>query len=85
MNATELNPPAFPRDERYLGHNGMTLRDWFAGQALAGLSSMDSGGVQSILCIARESGRTGTEIIASIAYERADAMLAARTQEPTTC
>ena len=28
------NPPAFPRDERHMGHNGMTLRDWFAGQAL---------------------------------------------------
>jgi hypothetical protein len=31
------NPPAFPRDHRHIGHNGMTLRDWFAGQALVGL------------------------------------------------
>lgn len=24
------NPPAFPRDHRHLGHNGMSLRDWLA-------------------------------------------------------
>lgn len=28
------SPPAFPRDHRHLGHNGMTLRDYFAGQAI---------------------------------------------------
>jgi hypothetical protein len=27
---------AFPREYRTGGHNGMTLRDYFAGQALAG-------------------------------------------------
>jgi len=27
------SPPAFPRDHRHLGHNGMTLRDYFAGKA----------------------------------------------------
>lgn len=26
--------PAFPRSYSSDGHNGMTLRDWFAGQAL---------------------------------------------------
>lgn len=30
------NPPAFPRDYVSGGHDGMTLRDYFAGQALAG-------------------------------------------------
>lgn len=39
------NPSAFPRDERYLGHNGMTLRDWFAGQA-------DQPGVSEIVAMA---------------------------------
>lgn len=29
-----MSEPAFPRDHRHLGHNGMTLRDWFAGQAI---------------------------------------------------
>ena len=31
------NPPAFPRDYVSGGHDGMTLRDYFAGQALTGL------------------------------------------------
>lgn len=39
MTETPPNPPAFPRDERYLGHNGMTLRDYFAGQVLQGASN----------------------------------------------
>jgi hypothetical protein len=29
--------PAFPRDNRNLGHDGMALRDWFAGQAAASI------------------------------------------------
>ena len=42
--------------------NGMTLRDWFAGQALMGLSQQD----------------ISPRATASIAYTIADAMLAAR-------
>ena len=37
MEEKRNDEPAFPRDERYMGHNGMTLRDYFAGQALPGL------------------------------------------------
>jgi len=29
--------PAFPRDERFSGHNGMSLRQWYAGQALVSM------------------------------------------------
>lgn len=36
---TDANPPAFPRNHRHNGHNGMSLRDWFAGQALASVMS----------------------------------------------
>jgi len=62
------NTPAFPRDHRYDGHNGLTMRDWFAGQALSsGLVRM----------IEHEAGWL-TE--ASVAYVIADAMLAARQQ-----
>ena len=39
MSEKTDNPPAFPRDERYLGHNGMTLRDYFAGQAMVALAA----------------------------------------------
>ena len=54
------------------GQDGMSLRDWFAGQALSGiLSSTDN-----------ESGRsaftTTPAWIAEKAYEQADAMLEAR-------
>jgi len=39
------NPPAFPRDHRHLGHNGMTLRDYFAVHA-------DQPGVSEIVSMA---------------------------------
>ncbi len=29
--------PAFPRDHAHDGHNGMTLRDYFAAKAMQGL------------------------------------------------
>lgn len=69
--------PAFPlinRDyqEAYGGCPGMTLRDWFAGQALAGLmSACDEGGSWTATGLA-------TVNAARSAYEAADAMLAAR-------
>ena len=44
--------------------SGMTLRDWFAGQALAGILA--------------ESASGSEEGIASVAYAMADAMLKAR-------
>ena len=59
--------PAFPVAEtiHVYGPNGMTLRDYFAGQALAGiLASANFGNVKDWI---------GTK-----AYEVADSMLAAR-------
>jgi len=61
------NPPAFPRPgfEQPAGmQDGMTLRDWFAGQALAGLLAHASG----------EDPHKAPEM----AYRLADAMLAER-------
>ena len=49
-------------------HEGMTLRDYFAGQALAGLLG---------------EGNTTSLKAARWAYEYADAMLKARNQEPS--
>ena len=62
------NPPAFPLVT--LGHteHGMTLRDWFAGQALsAAWDACDKGYFEG-----------GNAEIARCAYQLADAMLAAR-------
>jgi hypothetical protein len=53
---------------------GMTLRDWFAGQALAGL----------IAASGNDRGEVNykTEAVAESAYEAADAMLEARKVKP---
>ncbi len=64
--------PAFPSEQRYSSETvhvlGMTLRDWFAGQALVGL--LASG-------VAAERGQS-SEDVAGAAYANADAMLAER-------
>jgi hypothetical protein len=64
---------AFPSSFRYdledWADPGMSLRDWFAGQALHGL------------CSDKEFYSMRIELLALEAYKYADAMLAAR--EPT--
>jgi hypothetical protein len=68
---TKINDggPAFPRDERHLGHNGMTLRDYFAAKAMAT--------VWRDISDDTERGQALRELGVH-AYEMADAMLAAR-------
>ena len=74
------NPPAFPRyiareqyeDDRMRtvldSDGGMSLREWFAGQALMGL-------------LASGSSLVSFENYAKCAWQHADAMLAAREQD----
>lgn len=57
--------PAFPVELRASHAEGMSLRDWFAGQALAGL-------------LAASDADHPTWAITDYAYRVADAMLAAR-------
>ena len=80
---TEDGGPAFPRnqahgdpngvggeiwlDQRGMLQNGMSLRDWFAGQALVGINASNAG--------------QDPNIIARAAYRIADAMLTAREKE----
>ena len=61
--------PAFPNiaGPKSFHHDGMTLRDWFAGQALQG---------QCACPVTAESW--GHKVMAKQAYEQADAMIAAR-------
>ncbi len=64
--------PAFPRDHAYDGHNGMTLRDYFAAKAMQGLIASPRGPA---------SGEDATdEWVAKTAYVVADAMLSQREQ-----
>ena len=50
---------------------GMTLRDWFAGQALGGL----------VITLAAERNEHPMASVAAMAYEIADAMLARRSED----
>jgi hypothetical protein len=69
MSAINDGGPAFPRDHRYEGHNGMTLRDYFAAKAMQGFAADGA--------FARDNGLTIDEL-AEDAYDVADAMLKAR-------
>lgn len=69
---TDDGDPAFPvqlgtQHDRYLAAPGMSLRDWFAGQALTGLLMRTSLG--------------GPKTLADMAYEFADAMLEERKRD----
>ena len=60
------NPSAFPHSTEMIGRYGMTLRDWFAGQALGYLGQRKDITIRD------------AEHIAAISYDLADAMLAER-------
>lgn len=80
MSIPDDGGPAYPsrlpknRDQHLLDNinSGMTLRDWFAGQALSGMLAqpLDSDCAFS------------TKLCAKSAFEYADAMLAARNNLP---
>ena len=61
----ENGGPAFPRDHAHDGHNGMSLRDYFAAKALQGM----------LACPTQPPSMT---VAAQDAYYVADAMLVAR-------
>ena len=69
MNNSAYQEPAFPRDHAADGHNGMTLRDYFAGKALNGI------------CASGPAKQFTDSIIAKEAYGIADAMLLARSRQ----
>lgn len=68
MSTKNTGGPAFPHDMTQFDRDmaGMNLRDWFAGQALAGMSANPSLTMHNFEKFARWS------------YDQADAMLAER-------
>ena len=80
---SEINDggPAYPSggipgatDSRSVQRDGMSMRDYFAGQVLGGL-----GGISTELAqVAKNRGLLFSDIVAGYCYEIADAMLAAR-------
>lgn len=71
--------PAFPKANKYpCEQDGMTLRDYFAGQAIAGILANGSSGAAET---AAESGFTTTRVIAMTAYKLADALIVERQKE----
>ena len=66
---TDKETPAFPLqvnlDQQVGWDTGMSLRDWFAGQFLAG-------------CAAAPDMSNDSNVVASAAYNYADAMMEAR-------
>jgi hypothetical protein len=73
---------AFPTDGAYSGYvGGMSLRDWFAGQALAGILAAEAG-AEGAGAFKMSHGvpelNANPDAFAGVAYTLADAMLAAR-------
>lgn len=67
--------PAFSQSGYQNGHSmGMSLRDWFAGQAMR-VVAYD---LAAIGVVAKQLGKRESDVIAAAAYQLADAMLAAR-------
>lgn len=69
--------PAFPTRAEAEAVHGMSLRDYFAGQALGGLVTQ----IASLGEVAKQFSSEPNTVAAKAAYEFADAMLAARAKE----
>jgi len=67
------NPPAFPTGNIAPDTFGMTLRDYFAAQALTGAQIWDA-----VINGKNAQFSQGTEKLAEVAYAVADAMMKAR-------
>ena len=67
MSTLNDGGPAFPRDHAHDGHNGLSLRDYFAAKAMQELIA---------------GGSTDRHQIAQAAYLVSDAMIKARALTP---
>jgi hypothetical protein len=81
MSAQDNGGPAFPGFKDGLPVPGMDLRDWFAGQALAGLMAECNENDNARSALAKKRGMSIDQTRTSQAYQIADAMLAERKKE----
>lgn len=72
------NPPAFPHPSGAQGCDGMTLRDWFAGQAIGPILASWYDDPTRIDEYGFPGDNENRELIAGFAYAMADAMLRER-------
>jgi hypothetical protein len=72
--------PAFPDDSQHNHTGGMTIRDYFAAAALQG--SLAAPHTIAIMAAFRNDGKNPATEVAGMSYEIADAMLAARKEQP---
>ena len=76
MSAINDGGPAFPNNDAHgCAYAGMTLRDWFAGQALAGELAANGLGDEGAVKLRSPENAS---LMAARAYHMADAMLKAR-------
>lgn len=88
MNSPTNSPsdggPAFPQNDAHVNRinnlDGMSLRDYFAGQVLPVVARLplDPQTADCITAEAKSHGVTLEILVANLAYDYADAMLAAR-------
>ncbi len=71
----QFDPDGCPMGSALVPEEGMTLRDWFAGQALVALLARDD-------ITSNSGGPVTADMMAQSVYEVADAMLAARKVTP---
>lgn len=76
MSEKDNGGPAFPYHIGFVLNEGMTLRDWFAGQALAGCAT----GLSGLGDIGADTRAAALGQMAAVLYEIADAMLAERSK-----
>jgi hypothetical protein len=92
MHHTPANEPAFPRPasnqqpgdrvEPQYAQDGMTMREWFAGQALAGLLACPDLH-RTLDAISNSDPAPVFRTFAGMAFLAADAMIAQAKKEPT--
>jgi len=76
---TDDGGPAYPYPSTEIYETGMSLRDYFARGAMQGMmASSPEGGEFPMVADEDMDGRDPCDVVASISYDIADAMLKAR-------